>query len=409
MTVMAVLAVNGGDKVRTEAWPSWPIWDQCEIDAVTEVIESGQWGRLAETSKCQDFEEKFAAYQDAAYGVAVTNGTAALEVALQAAGVDVGDEVILCPYTFVASATSILTRKAVPVFVDCDLETRNIDTDAIEPAITPRTKAIMPVHFSGRACDMQRINDIAARHDLMVVEDAAHCWGAMWNDRKLGAVGDIGGVSFQASKHITAGEGGIVLTNDEDLAAKAFSYHHIGRIPGRPFYEHHNCGSNYRMNEVTAAILLCQLERLDEQTETRHQNGLYLDDRLGRIDGLEPLRRDPYMTRIARHAFCVRYDEDTVGVSREKFMAAVSAEGVGCGGGYPHPLYKNPLFTDKRFGRITEMVEYPDYADMYLPNCEKICDTAIWLSQTMLLATRADMDDIVNAFQKVAENVEELR
>ena len=406
---MAVLAINGGEKVRTKGWPSWPIWDEREIKAVEDTVRSGRWGRIGENTQTEKFEQVFAEYQDAKYGIAVTSGTAALTIALKAVGVDIGDEVIVPPYTFIASATSILQNNAVPIFVDIELETRNIDPDAIEAAITPRTTAIMPVHFSGRACDMERILEIAKRHDLAIVEDAAHCWGATWNDRKLGAVGDIGGISFQASKHLNCGEGGIILTNDEELAAKAFSFHHIGRLPGRPFYEHHFIGWNFRITEFQSAVLLAQFERLEDQTQRRHENGLYLDEKLDQIDGLRALRRDPFMTRIARHAFCLLYDEETVGVPREKFMAAVSAEGVGCGGGYPHPLYKNPLFTEKRFGRITEMVEYPDYADMYLPNCEKICDIVVWLGQTMLLGTREDMDDIVAAFEKVAENVDELR
>ncbi len=406
---MAKLAINGGAKVRTKPWPSWPIWDEREIEALEATVRSGHWGRLYEDSQVEEFEKAFAEYQDAKFGIAVTSGTAALTVALKAVGVDIGDEVIVPPYTFIASATSVLQNNAVPIFVDVELETRNIDPDAIEAAITPRTTAIMPVHFSGRACDMERINDIAARHDLMVVEDAAHCWGAMWNDRKLGAVGDIGGVSFQESKHMTAGEGGIILTNDEELAAKAFSYHHIGRIPGRPFYEHHYCGWNFRMTEFDAAVLMCQLGRVEQQTQRRHENGLYLDEQLGRIAGLTPLRRDPYMTRIARHSFAALYDEEIFGVPIEKFREAVSAEGVGCGGGYPHPLYKNPLFAEKRFGRITEMIEYPDYGDMYLPNSERLCQELISFGQVYLLGTREDMDDIVRAVEKVKQNVDELR
>lgn len=407
---MAKLAVNGGDKTRTRPWPSWPIWDQCEIDAVTEVISSGQWGRLSagENSRCSQFEEVFAAYQDAKYGVAVTNGTAALEIGLQAVGVDIGDEVILSPYTFVASATAILSHKAVPVFVDCDPQTRNIHADLIEPAITERTRAIMPVHFSGRTCDMDRILNTARRHGLAVVEDAAHGWGATWNGRKLGAIGDIGGVSFQASKHITAGEGGIVLTNDAELAEKAFSHHHIGRIPGRPFYEHHLCASNYRMNELTAAVLLCQLTRLEAQSQRRHENGLYLDEKLGAIPGLTPLRRDGFMTRIIRHCPAMLYDEHAVGVSRDRFVEALSAEGIPCSGGYPHPLYRNPLFAEKRFGRAAEMVEYPDYADMYLPHSEQLCRNQVWIGNNVLLAELEEMKDVVAAFEKTVENAAEL-
>jgi len=406
---MAKLAINGGEQVRTKPWPSWPIWDERDVKAMEDTVRSGRWGRLGENTQAEKFENVFAEYQDAKYGVAVTSGTAALTIALKAAGVDIGDEVIVPPYTFVASASSVLQNNAIPIFEDVELETRNLDPDAIEAAITPRTTAVMPVHFSGRACDMERILAIAEKHGLAVVEDAAHCWGATWNDRKLGAVGDIGGISFQASKHLNCGEGGIILTNDEELAAKAFSYHHIGRIPGRPFYEHHFIGWNFRITEFQAAILLTQFERLEEQTQRRHENGLYLDEQLGQIEGLTPLRRDPYMTRIARHSPCMLYDEATVGVPIGKFQDAVRAEGVGCGGGYPHPLYRNPLFTGKQFGRITEMVDFPDYADMYLPNSERLCQELISFPQTHLLGTREDMADIVAAVAKVAENTDELR
>ncbi|MFO7947868.1 MAG: DegT/DnrJ/EryC1/StrS family aminotransferase [Armatimonadota bacterium] len=406
---MAELAINGGSKVRTGGWPSWPVWDECETSKVVEAVESGQWGRLAEESLCGDFEQKFAEYQDAEYGVVVTSGTAALTIALKAVGVDVGDEVIVPPYTFIASATSVLQNNAVPVFVDVDIETRNMDPDAVEAAITDRTTAIMPVHFSGRACDMDRLMDIADRHNLAVIEDACHSWGAEWNGTKMGALGDIGAVSFQSSKHITCGEGGIILTNDEELAGRAYSYHHIGRIPGRPFYEHHLCGWNFRMNEVSAAMLLCQFERLDEQTQRRHENGLYLDDKLGGIEGIIPLRREPYMTRIARHVFGVRFDEQVMGVSRDRFRDALAAEGIPNGTGYPHPLYKNPLFAEQRFGRIKKFVDYPDYGSMYLENSERLCDELIVLSQQMLLADKSDMDDIVEAFHKVADNRAELQ
>jgi dTDP-4-amino-4,6-dideoxygalactose transaminase len=406
---MGTLAINGGKKVRTAPWSTWPIWDEREIKALEATVRSGHWGRIYEGSQVEKFEKAFAAYQDAKFGVCVTNGTAALVVALQAAGIDFGDEVLVPSYTFVATATAVLECNAVPIFVDIDLDTHNMDVNAIEAAITPRTRAIMPVHFAGRACDMDRILAIARRHKLAVVEDACHSWGAMWKDRKLGAVGDIGGVSFQASKHLTAGEGGIVLTNNEELAAKAFSLHHIGRIPGRPFYEHHNLGSNYRMTEFQAAILMVQLSRLDRQTRRRHENGLFLDAEIGKIEGLTPLRRDPFMTRISRHLYGFRYNADAFGVSRDRFMSALRAEGVGCGACYPHPLFKNPLFAEKRFGRIAKFIKYPDYSKLHHPNCERLCRELVCFSHPYLLGTRKDMHDIVRALKKVRGHADELR
>ena len=407
---MATLAINGGEKVRTKPWPKWPVWDEGEVKALEEVVRSGRWGRLCKESRVGEFERKFAAYQDAEFGIAVTSGTAALTVALKAAGIDVGDEVIVPGYTFIATATCVLQNNAVPIFVDVELDTINIDPAAIEAAITPRTRAVIPVHWCGRAADMDRILNIAKRHNLVVVEDACHGWGATWKDRKVGAIGDLGGVSFQASKHITAGEGGIVLTNDEELAAKAFSYHHIGRIAGRPFYEHHLVGWNFRMTEFDAAVLLVQLERLEDQAQRREDNGQFLDEQFKDVEGLAPLRREPYMTRISWHSYILGYGAEAFGgVPRDRFLQALSAEGIPAGGGYSHPLYKNPLFTERRFGRIAELIDFPDYRGVNLPNCERLCRERVSIGQACLLGTEEDMRDIVRAMEKIRENVEELR
>ncbi len=407
---MPRLAINGGEKVRTKLWPKWPVWDEREIKALEEVIRSGHWGRLYEGSKVEQFEKAFAAYQDARFGIAVTSGTAALTVALKAAGIDVGDEVIVPAYTFIATATCALQVNAVPVFVDVELDTINIDPAEIEAAITPRTRAVIPVHWQGRAADMDRILEIAKRHNLVVVEDACHGWGAMWKDRKVGAIGDLGGFSFQMSKNITSGEGGIVLTNDEELAAKAYSYQHIGRIPGRPFYEHHYVGWNFRMTEFEAAVLLVQLERLEEQTVRREENAKFLDKELRNIDGIRPLRRESYMTRISWHGYSFRYEQDAFGgVSRDRFLQALNAEGVRAFEGYSHPLYKNPLFIERRFGRIAEIIKFPDYRSVYCPNSERLCQEHVILDHAMLLGTTEDMQDIVGAVEKIRENIEELR
>jgi dTDP-4-amino-4,6-dideoxygalactose transaminase len=186
------------------------------VNAVVRVIESGLWGRTTGKVVAQ-FEETFAKFQGARHGLAVINGTAGLRIALIAAGIREGDEVIVPPYTFLASATAVVESNAVPVFVDIDPETYNLDPGRIEAAITPRTRAIMPVHFAGRACDMERILTIARKHDLKVVEDACHGWGGRWKDKGLGCIGDLGVLSFQSSKNLTAGEGGFITTDDEDL------------------------------------------------------------------------------------------------------------------------------------------------------------------------------------------------
>jgi len=202
----------------------------------------------------------------------------------------------------------------------------------------------------------------------------------------------------------------MVLTNDEELAAKAFSYHHIGRIPGRPFYEHHVIGWNFRMTEFDAAVLLVQLQRLEEQTQRREDNATFLSEQLSGIDGIKLLRREPYMTRISWHGYSFLYEQQAFGgVPRDKFLQALGAEGIPAGGGYSHPLYKNPLFTERRFGRIAAFVDFPDYRSAYCPNCERLCREKVGISQRCLLGTEEDMRDIVRAMEKLSEHLDELQ
>jgi len=209
---------------------SWPVHDESEEQALIQVLRSGRWGRI-DGDRVAAFEETFAAYQDARYGVACSSGTAAVRLALLAAGIEEGDEVIVPPYTFVATASAVVEANAVPVFADIEPDTYNIDPEAIERAVTPRTRAIIPVHFAGQAADLARILDIAGRHRLTVIEDAAHAHGATWQDRKLGSIGEMGCFSFQSSKNLTAGEGGIILTSSAELERLLRAFHTCGRYP----------------------------------------------------------------------------------------------------------------------------------------------------------------------------------
>lgn len=231
--VMNKLALVGGTPVRTKPFPAWPQFDEREVEAVASVVRSGQWGRLAGTEVAQ-LEKEFAAAHDAKYALGVTNGTTALEVALLALGIGPGDEVIVPAYTFVASATCVLTVNAIPVFADIDLDTFNIDLDSVRAKITPRTKAIIPVHFAGLPVNMDELLALAREHNLHVVEDTAHGHGAKWRGKGVGSHGEFGAFSFQASKNMNSGEGGIVITNDHELYERANSLHSFGRLPGRP-------------------------------------------------------------------------------------------------------------------------------------------------------------------------------
>jgi dTDP-4-amino-4,6-dideoxygalactose transaminase len=288
------------------------------------------------------FERRFADYVGARHAIAVCNGTVSLRIALMAAGIQACDEVIVPPYTFLATATAVVEANATPVFVDIDRETFNLDPKQIEAAVTPKTRAIIPVHLGGLACDMDAILRVAKKHELTVIEDAAHAHGSEYKGRRVGAIGDMGSFSFQSSKNLNSGEGGIITTNDDELAAKCRSIHNCGRIEGGTggaWYEHHVMSANYRLGEFAGAILNAQLDRLDEQTDRRDANGRYLDERLAEIPGITPQRRGAFATRNAHHLYLMRYDEKVFGVPRGRFIDALVAEGVPMSSGYVLPLY----------------------------------------------------------------------
>lgn len=396
------LAVDGGTPVRAKPWPSWPVYGEEEERLLLEVLRSGQWwsvgGRLVPR-----FEQAFAASQDARYAVCVTNGTAALEIALRALGIGCGDEVIVPPYTFIATASSVLAVSATPVFVDIEPTSLNMDPNAVEAAVTERTRAILPVHIAGRPADMDAILAIARKHGLYVVEDAAQAHAAEWKGRKVGAIGDCGTFSFQASKNLNAGEGGAIVSNDETIADKCWSVHNVGRTRTGKWYEHHILGGNFRMTEWQAAILLAQLERLPEQTERRTRNAQRLTRGLQSVQGIRTLPDDPRVTRHAYHLYIFRYTPEAFGGrSRDEFLRALNAEGIPCSAGYV-PLYKEIVFQRKTagIGSWCKAGRTVDYGAVHCPVCEEVCGDAVWLFQSLLLAESDDMDDIVEAVSRI--------
>ena len=407
-----VLAINGGARVRERPFPAWPIYGAEEEAALLGVLHSGRWGRLDGTQVAA-FEAAFAAYQNAAYAIAVVNGTVALRLALLAAGLQAGDEVIVPPYTFLATASAVVEANGTPVFADIHPDTYNLDPARVEAAITPNTRAVIPVHFAGQAADMDAILAIARRHGLVVIEDAAHAHGAAYRGRRLGAIGDMGCFSFQSSKNLTSGEGGMILTDSPEYERLCRSFHNCGRVPGGVWYEHHIAGGNYRLSELQGALLLAQLSRLESQTATRNANGLYLNEKLAQVPGIRPMAREVGETTHSYHLYMFRYDPAAFGgLPRERFLAALAAEGIPCSGGYRVGLYRQPLFAEANFGPFTGYRRVRDHlacdpADF--PVTEKACAEAVWLSQSMLLGDRADMDDIVSAVWKVCEHWEELR
>ncbi|MBT3380614.1 MAG: DegT/DnrJ/EryC1/StrS family aminotransferase [Lentisphaerae bacterium] len=407
---MANLAKNGGNKTITRPLgPTWPIWDEREEKALIETLHSGIWwrGGRKDVSESQvgQFEDEFGAFQGAKYCVAVTNGTQAIECALKALGIGPGDDVLVPALTFVASATAIALVGATPVFVDVDPGTYNIDAGAMEAAITPATKAAVVVHNGGYPVDMDRVMDLAERRGLKIVEDCAHAHGTQWRGKGAGSIGHFGTFSFQMGKTLTCGEGGAVLTNDEDLAQRAFAHQHIGPIPGRPFPETRRLGSNLRMTEWQGAILRTQFQRLTELTENRERNATYLAAGLKDIPGLDPIDRDPRVTRWGFYFWNFHYrQEEFDGVPRSTFIQAAAAEGVPVGAGaHGGCIYKNPVFQNAD-GVM------PAYTKVVCPVAERVGDSqALSITHKAFLGTTDAMDMILAAFRKIRENTDELK
>ncbi|MHB1296713.1 MAG: DegT/DnrJ/EryC1/StrS family aminotransferase [Anaerolineae bacterium] len=396
------LAIEGGRPVRTTPIPTWPQWDQREEDALLATLHSGQWW-APEGSQVTALESEFAALHDALYGVAVTNGSAAIEVALRAAGIDWGDEVITTPYSFIATASSCLLLGALPRFVDILPETWNLDPAQIEAAITPRTRAILPVHLGGEPADLDAICEVASRHGLPVIEDACQAHGAMWQGRKVGAIGAAGCFSFQASKNITGGEGGMILSNDEGWAERCWSVCNVGRQRHGAWYQHITLASNYRLSEWAGAVLRVQLSRMEEQAARRSSNAALLAEALREIKGLRATHGDPRVTRNAYHLFKLWYDPAAFGGhSAAEFAAAIRAEGIPIGTGYPEPLARSTVVAG-RVRTISERLGLPAAPEASLPVCEDVCRRGLWLRQNGLLGTAEDTYDIVKAVAKISK------
>jgi dTDP-4-amino-4,6-dideoxygalactose transaminase len=415
MTIAAssALALRGGSPVRTAPFPSWPEFGAEEEEAVLRALRSGKWGRL-DGSEVATFEQDFASYHDCRYGVAVLNGSVSLKIALLSAGIKAGDEVIVPPYTFLATASVVVEVNAVPVFADIHPDSYCLDPKSVEAAITPRTRAIMVVHLGGLAADMDALNAIAKKHGIALIEDAAHAHGGEYKGKKLGSLGDIGSFSFQSSKNLASGEGGILVTNDSSLEQTARSLHNCGRMTGGVWYGHQILGGNNRLSELQGALLNAQMQRLEAQTKRRDANGRYLNEKLAEIPGLSPLPRGQGETIHPYHLYVFRYSSDAWdGIPRARFLEAMAAEGIPASGGYVVPLYDQPVFQHKRFGPFSGADGYDSDVAANAARCpvaERASrEEGCWLTQNLLLGTREDMDDIVRAMAKVYQNRRDLR
>ena len=426
---MGKLALNGGRPVRETPSSKWPRATDADIEAVLQALKEGSWCRIG-ADRAHRFEQEFAAYQGARFGVAVNSGTSALELGLLALGIQPGDEVILPPYTFMASASSVLVTRGIPIFVDIDPDTYNIDPGRIEEAITDRSFAIMPVHFGGRACDMDRILEIARRHDLKVIEDACHAHGAKWMDRGLGTVADVGAFSCGSGKNLSAGEGGILLTDTEEVYWRAAELHDLwtgglvqrsgdwggGSFTSGTQWTFPQAAPNYRLAEILAVLLSSELTRLDEETQARADNGTYLKEILDATPGVKTLRHDPFVTRDSRHIFIFKYVGDGFDdLPRSQFAKALAAEGIPASMGYPRGCHRHPVFLDREGQRTWPynrlLTEVPiDYASMACPRCDYLCENeTVWLAGSYMLdGGRDGMEQVGEAIEKIRANRHEL-
>jgi len=407
------LAILGGPPVRARPFPPHPIIGERERRAVLEVLDQGSLSGFHSNflggPRVQAFERAFAAHFGARHAIAVNSGTAALHVAVAAANVGPGDEVIVPCYTFTATASAVLHHNAIPVFVDVDPRTFCVTAEAIEAAVTPRTKAVIPVHLLGNVCRMDAILEVARRHKLAVIEDNAQSPGAEFKGRLAGTMSDAGTFSFVETKNLVTGEGGMVLTDRDDLADRCRLIRNHGEcyVAGKPrAYVANILGWNYRMTEIEAAIGSAQLAQFKEWTDRRVANGEYLDAHL-RLPGLTPPYREAEVRHVY-HLYPLLFDEDVVGIPRAVFQRALAAEGIPCSLGYPHPLYRNPLFQEGTvYGpdgcpfTCRPGVKAPDYRTMDLPVAESLCRRSLWTNVVRPPATVEDMRDVVRAFEKV--------
>jgi dTDP-4-amino-4,6-dideoxygalactose transaminase len=339
-------ALLGGAPVHTGGWPRWPMWWEAWEPRVLEVLRSGKW-YLGSAGQVGEFEAGYARLIGAKRCVGTASGTTALLVSLHVTDVDAGDEVIVSPFTFIATYNAVLINKALPVFADTDPATLTMDPASIESRITDRTRAILPVHIYGMPCDMDPINAIARKHKLAVVEDACQAWLAEYKGRRCGVLGDLGCFSFQESKHLPSGEGGAVTSDNDDLADRCQAFHNCGRAYGnfKGDKAYFTRGSNYRMQHFQAVILMQQFDKLVRETARRRESADYLTAHLKEIPGIQPARL-PENSRAVWHLYPFRYDAAQFnGLSRDKFVRALNAEGIPCGGGY-HEQYFDGLLDE---------------------------------------------------------------
>jgi dTDP-4-amino-4,6-dideoxygalactose transaminase len=413
---MSELAILGGPKTRTEPYPAWPVWDQRDVDAVTEVIKSGRWGGYPYPGpKTAELARKFADLQGGGYAVPMVNGTITMEVALRAAGIGWGDEVIVPAYTFQATASAPMAAGAIPIIVDVDPNTYCLDPQATEKAITSKTRAILPVHLGSNMADMDALMALAEQHNLIVIEDCAHAHGAKWRGMGAGTIGHFGSFSLQSSKTLTSGEGGILLCKSPEHAALAASIVDCGRPhalggggddPNGLAMQ----GGNFRMGELQAALALSGIERFPAQAKQREEMAAYMDEALSEIRGVRVLKRDERHTTRSFYRYIFAIDPGEFGVERDVLCGALDAEGVDCWVGY-QAMHNYDLFQPQksRLAVPNAFPEFFDFKNMHLPEATRACEQeAVWLDESIFRAGPKGVDDAIAAIKKIQRNAKEL-
>ena len=406
------LAILGGTPARTEPYPPWPVYDERDIAAVTAVIQSGRWGGFPYPGpQTAEFARRFAELQGGGYVVPMANGTVTMEVALRAADIGWGDEVIVPAYTFQATAVAPMAAGAIPVIVDIDPETYCVDPRQVEAAITPQTKAIIPVHVAAQMADMDAIMDIAERHNLIVIEDAAHAHGAKWRERGAGTIGHFGSFSLQSSKILTTGEGGVLLCRTPELAARAASIIDCGR-PHDEAERMLTMGANYRLPELQAALGNVGIERFPEQARQREEMAAYLEESLSEIPGLRLLKRDLRHTSRAFYRYVFAIQPEVFGAENNDVVChALEAEGIPCWPGY-EPLHRCQLF-QPGLSKLPVPSAFPErfeFDKMHFPEAERAAEQeAVWLGEAIFRAGPQGIDDAMAAVRKVQAHATELR
>ena len=413
---MGKLAITGGEPLRKTPFTTWPIATMQIAQALDDVLTSSKWGGQPFPGRyAASFANRFAEMQTAKYGQCVNTGTVAIQAALKAIGIHPGDEVLVPAYTWEGTVGPVLLVNAVPVFVDVDPDTYCMDAKLIEKAITPKTKAILPVHLGMRFADMDEILRIATKHKIKVIEDCAHAHGGMWKGKGAGSMGELGCFSFQSSKLITSGEGGAIITNNLECMELVQSYINAGRASVTDKFHHRIVGFNYRMGEFQAAVLCAQLDGLPEQAALRERAMKRFESKLKNTDAIGLFKPDPRITRLAPYGYVLKYYLDKArDIPRAEFVAALQEEGVPCDGLFYEPVYKSSLFPldPADFPALSWGREKPlDLRKMYsCPESERAAyHEAVWFPHQLFLGGDEDVDAIADAIHKVLENIEELR